>query len=624
MNWKINVQCIFAELAIVVEFGLAGFPIPGESATLNVVNFGARGDAVQTVASTVSNSTIVSLASTNRLSTADVGKLIELFGVGPATSPTNNQDLIATIVSVSRANNVTISKAASLTATNINCTYGTQNAIAFQNCVDACQDSNDVITIPAGTYLIVSPQIFSTNFVMTGSSTLAPAIILSRGGIRFVGDTPDNTVLMENGAWILNNGYVQRGITIGCKGPVTNNYPLIFQNISFNGGVQVGNVRYGTGPANPITGGGWDITHDAIVDMGEPPFHTNKFFANCSFEHWRGEMVKSVVSWTVGFIGMTNCAFYDGDGSGFNFSWTPHVINGCHFSNLSMAIEFYVGKMETNCIFENNVVTNTRIGVCLTGALTNWPSPGYAIVSNSISGWDYGISLGPARNVQIVGNTFYGGVGGVATDSTSYQGNDINADILVENNEFTNTDYPIAVCGGGPDLLDGMIVESNTAYGCANFGSGYGWSTNVIFIGNASFQPATNRLGQLDSSQLNGQWFIDDISDRFLANGVIFSSAVQTNVISYCYGMRQAVYSNIPLGVGLLDTSQPARIPPQAELVITNAGADPVILYSSSSAPLGSPVTLPAGNCVIYAWSNGAWNLAPVPAPPSDLRAGPL
>ena len=140
---------------------------------------------------------------------------------------------------------------------------------------------------------------------MNGSSTLAPAIIISRGGIELLGDTQGDTMLLGNGAWILNNGFVQRGVIFGCVGPVTNNYPLVFRNLSFNGGVPVGNLNYGTGPADPVTGGGWDITHDAVVDMGEPPYHTNKFFINCSFEHWRGEMVKSVVAWTAGFVGIT-------------------------------------------------------------------------------------------------------------------------------------------------------------------------------------------------------------------------------------------------------------------------------------------------------------------------------
>jgi hypothetical protein len=608
--------------ALALAVMAVAFPEKEKAATLNVLDFGARGDAIQTLASTVSNSTVVALAPGNRLSAADLGKLIELFGAGPATSPTNNQDFIATIVSVNK-NKATISQPACVTATGVNCTYGTENTAAFQNCINACQGTNDVIAIPAGTYLLVPLQLLAKNFVMTGSSTLAPALILSRGGIQFVGDNANDTVLLGNGAWILNNGFVQRGIIIGCNGPVTNNYPLTFQNLSFNGGVQVGNVGYGTGPADPVTGGGWDITHDAILDMGEPPYHTNKLFTNCSFQHWRGEMVKSVVSWPTGFIGVTNCAFFDGDGSGFNFNITPHVITGCLFSNLNMAIEFAVGQMATNSIFEDNVVTNTRVGIALCQALTNWPSPGYAIVNNTISAWDYDICLAPARNVQIVGNTIFGGVGGVATDSAAYQGSDINANVLVRNNQFVNTVYPIAVCGDGRDLLKNAIIEGNSAYGCANFASGYGWSTNVVFIGNASLQAAVNHVGQLDGSQLSGQWFIDDNSDRFLPHGVIFSTAVLTNVISYSYGMHQEIYSDIPHGIGMLDTSQPLRIPPMAELMITNASAFPVALYSSSSAPVGAPVTLIAGSSVVYAWSNGVWNLSPFPVPPGILRASP-
>jgi hypothetical protein len=598
---------------VLAAFAMSGVllcPLPVRAAALNVVDFGARGDAVQTLANTVSNSTRVTLAHTHRLSGADVGKLIELFGVGPATSATNNQDLIATIVSVDDATSVTISKPASATATRINCTYGTQDAMAFQNCVNACQGSNDVITIPAGAYLMVPPQILSINFEMTSSSTLCPAVSISRGGIKFLGDTPKDTVLLGNGAWILSNGFVQRGIIIGCVGPVTNNAPLVFQNLCFNGGVQVGNLGYGSGPADPVSGGGWDITHDAVVDMSEPPYHTNKLFINCSFLHWRGEMVKSVVSWPTGFIAMINCAFYDGDGSGYNFNITPHVINGCLFSNLDMAMEYAVGPMATNSVFENNIVTNTRIGIALCGAWTNYPSPGYSIISNSISAAKYDICLGPARNVQIIGNTFFGGMGGVATDSAAYQGTDINFNILAQNNQFVNTVYPVAVCGAGRDLMEDMTVESNTAYGCANFASGYGWSSNVVFTGNASLQPAVNHFGLLDSSQLEGQDFIDNPDNNFLWSQVNISHGRLTNIVSYVYGLRQQLNSDTSQGVCLLDTSNPQAIPPNAELMITNASAYPVTLYSSSSTPVGNPVTLPAGSCFAYAWTNGMWDLA--------------
>src|ERR1039458_5616864 len=74
-----------------------------QTPTLSVTDFGAQGDAAQILVSTVSNSSVITVQSTNQLSSADVGKLILLFGAGPATGPTNNQDLIATITQVSEA-----------------------------------------------------------------------------------------------------------------------------------------------------------------------------------------------------------------------------------------------------------------------------------------------------------------------------------------------------------------------------------------------------------------------------------------------------------------------------------------------------------------------------------------
>jgi parallel beta-helix repeat protein len=602
-------------------FVVLSFSFAGDAASLNVINFGARGDAIQTFATTVSNSTLVTLSPVNQLSAADAGKLIELFGVGPATSPTNNQDLIASIISVAEGTNVTISRPASVTATGVNCTYGTQNAIAFQNCINACQGGNNVVTIPPGTYLMVPPQVLASNFIMTSSAMVCPAVTISSGGIEFLGDTPNDTVLMGNGAWLLNNGAVQRGVIFGCVGPVTNNFPLIFRNLTFNGGVQVGNQGYGSGPADPVTGGGWDITHDAMVDIGNPPLHADKQFIDCCFSHWRGEMVKSVVAWNIGFIGMTNCAFCDGDGSGFNYNWTPHVINSCLFSNLNMAMEYYVGSMDTNSVFENSVITNTRIAIVLVGALTNYPSPGYAIINNTISAAKYGICLGPARNVTIAGNTFIGGPVGIATDGYAYQGTDINRDIIVENNQFMNVGYPLGVFGAGVDQIVGMVWLTNTASGCYNFASGYGECSNVVFIGNQSSAPAPNRTGGLDGSQLAGQWFVD-VSNDFPANPVNIGQGQLTNTVSYAYGRWQEIYSSSPGGVCLLDTANPGLIPSGAELVLTNAGPYSDTVQLASTVLSGSPLTLFSGVAITCVWSNSVWTpVGPIPLPPGNVRA---
>src|SRR5690348_252761 len=82
--------------------------------SLNVTNFGARGDAVQIWVNTKKNST--QLTTTNQLSTADVGKTIELFGVGSPSIginylgnwSTNQQDMLAVITNVVNRTNIYI------------------------------------------------------------------------------------------------------------------------------------------------------------------------------------------------------------------------------------------------------------------------------------------------------------------------------------------------------------------------------------------------------------------------------------------------------------------------------------------------------------------------------------
>ena len=106
--------------------------------TLNVTNFGARGDAVQFSANTASNSGLVT--TTNQLSSADVGKVVVLFGVGPLGTVDPNglyhhQDLLTTIAGVDgTGTNITLAKNCYAT-TNAQGYYGHNNCTNFQGLV---------------------------------------------------------------------------------------------------------------------------------------------------------------------------------------------------------------------------------------------------------------------------------------------------------------------------------------------------------------------------------------------------------------------------------------------------------------------------------------------------------
>ena len=372
-------------LVLLLGFHLICLPRCAAQTSLSVTDYGAKGDAVQTLASTVQGSTMVTLSPANRLGAGDAGKIIELFGAGPTTSGTNCQDLIAVIQAVQNPTTVTISVPAGQTASGIRCTFGTQNAAAFQSCIDAATGTNTDILVPAGTYLLIPPKVFDPTFVMPNSSVSAPAITIAKGGLRILGTDPAQSILLGNGAWQLRTNYVHRGWIFWLQGPVTNNPgPMIFENLTMDGGVQQGHTPGDSGgpQARATDGGGWDITHDAVVDVGPPPTHPDKRFVNCRFVHWRGEMVKSVTTYDSGMILVTNCSFIDGNGSGYNFCWTPHLITGCFFSNLDIAMEYYVGTMKSASVFENSTLINLRQGIVLEGARVGQPSPGYTIQGN--------------------------------------------------------------------------------------------------------------------------------------------------------------------------------------------------------------------------------------------------
>jgi len=593
-----------------------------QSTSLNVTNFGARGDAIQSVVTTTGSSSVVIFPATNPLSHADVGKIILLFGVGPATTTTNNQDLIASIVSVSDGTNITISGAASLTSTQVFCTYGTQNAGAFQNCIDASTGTNALIQIPAGNYLLIPPSQLDPELRTKDFWSWRTALLIQKGGLHFMGPDRERTILTGCGAWNLYAGAVQRGWMFLLLGPVTNDAPLIFENLTMDGGVQQGHTaRDNSGPAWTTDGDGWDVTHDAVVDGGNNPLHAYKVFQNCSFVHWRGEMVKSVASFDSGLIVVTNCLFSDGNGSGFNFNWTPHVITGCLFSNLDMAMEYYVGTMQSSSVFKNSTLTGLRQAIVLVGGLTNHPSPGYTIQNNVISNISAsGVLMGPACNVRIIGNQFTNVTFGINTDGYAYQGTDYNHDIAVLSNSFNQVYYVINIGGGGVDRLENMTVTSNQATNCHQFACGYGWSTNVMLQSNASVNSYCN-LGDIGTGSFTGQWFLDDSSDQ-LPLYMDAGYPGTTNLISYANGMKHSL-ANTAEGTNILfciDDRTPAQIPPGARLSLTNLNRVPVNIMLSLRNPGAGTVVLQANSWLRLIFINNSFMAAPLP--PSNLRTG--
>jgi len=583
-----------------------------QAATWNVTNYGAMGDCTQFRVTTKSNSATV--FTTNLLGSGAVGKVMEIFGAGQlgintgqGTFPTSNQDLVVTITAVS-GTNVTISGVAGAT-TNALCTFGTNNAIVFQNVINMA-NNGDTIQIPAGNFLLLPAQVLNPSFTMANYADGHAGFIVNKGGLTFQGAGTNNTILTACGAWQVKGAYVCRGTIAFLQGPITIDGPVVFDGISFDGGVSNGRTGYDYYPAVTSDGDGWDVTHHAIEDAGTAPLLANVTIQNCRFVHWRGEILIGVVPLTDGFRYVTNCSFYDGEASAINFSFS-HRFSNCRFDTLKEAEEFYEGYCTQPCVFENSVITNIvgitggGVGIALGGAQAGRTQPSYTIQGNTISVQSAGLFFSPVWNVNVISNTFINSGDGVMFGSAGYQGTTNQGNILVNNNIFSNVYIPFAQYGAGPANVQNVSVISNTAIwtsgGNIFFATGVGYNTNILFQDNVTI--GFNH--GLDSTSLTGQWFIDDVSNQF-PPWQINDAAGVTNVITYADGMRQQVEFATSKSLIALDDTHPQQVPPGAVLVVGNTAAPSIPVYTSASLS-GSPVTLTNSNTMTFSWAGNAW-----------------
>jgi hypothetical protein len=614
-------------------FGL-GTSVKAQIATLNVTNFGAIGDCANITVSVTSNSAVV--VTTNQFSSADVGKVVQLFGAGYFAkltantpffgnyrgTPTNHQDLVATILSVADGTNVTISSFCGVTATNLLCTYGTQNKTAFDNCIAAAPNPC-TIQIPAGNYMLIPPTALDTNFVQPGYLYTYPTITLRKGGIHFLGDGTNLTILTGNGAWQQkgqNTAY--RGYMFEILSPITNNGALTFDGIQFNGNAVRNHSPYTYYPATPTDGTGWDDSHHCIVGVGTAPIFTSESYTNCFFTHWHGEIIYEQLSITNGFVDVGNCTFVDGNATALNISYS-HNYHDSFFSDLDEVEENYEAYASTPSFFQNNIVTNMFGAlIALNGALSNSINPTYTIRSNLFyTSSGNGIQTTPACNVIISRNTFIGNGGGFAVvlSVAGYQGSTINSNIVVEFNTFTNVYYGFVASGGGGNVAN-VQVNSNSFYGAPGtsiFANGNGWSTNVSLRGNF----ATNCWAAIDGRTLAGQWFLDDASNLFPPWSQTDSTG-KTNTITYATGMKQQITPYVTNSVWAIDDAHPQKIPPGAVLQITHTGNFPAPVFASTTK-IVLPTVLTPGQMVMYRWTNSVWKKISFLIAPTGLLAGP-
>jgi len=578
---------------------------------LNVTNYGAIGNLLTLNGIVVTSNSTAVLCPNANFAASDVGKLIEVFNAGIYRGA-SNETLFARITAVTSQNKIKLSAPAGATATNLTGLYGTDCYPAFTNAIANCTHTLDTIIIPAGNYFLIPPNALATN---GHDDSIGGTLKLQRGGITFVGE--GTAILTGMGGWVNYKNQGQRSSLFVMQVPMSNNQPLVFTNLIFDGGCLVGNIHNLSWPVSGSTGWGWDGTHHWMVTVGGTGGIIDSLvMQNCTVQHWRGEMMEDTAGSPNLYLTATNCLFYDGDASCINNF--AHNVTACTFSNAMEVEEFYRSYNTNVSYMVNSLCTGLR-GIALNGGF--YGNPAYYIIGNTFTNGDFALLTTPATEVYFLSNSIYDSQG-IALGVAGYQGSTINSNILVAFNSFTGAQYPLSVFGNGNNLSANVSFCSNQVNNAWGIGTGYGWSTNISVFNNVGVN-----CGRFDGGSLQGQYFLD-VSNQYTGETLGDSVSV-TNIFKYAHGSLGRMQNGLVTAKFGLDDTQPAKIPAGAVMVINNISAKTYPLYPTASLT-GTPVMVASGQAATFYWSNGTWatnspsnnsaSTIPPPAPPTNLH----
>lgn len=587
--------------------------IASSQTLLNVTNFGAIGDATNIVVTVTSNSFVLTTGSI--LSSADVGKSIEVFGCGTNTygvdsfgnNTNGHEDMVCKITNVVSGTNIYIDGMPFNTLTNTFCTYGHNNQTNFQNCINSAIGNSTIISIPTGRYLLLATWVGEP-------LTAKQSLVLYGGGIHFIGTGTNNTVLLGEFAWAFTNGFCRRGFIFDVIPPITNDFPVSIQDLTLDGGVQVGNTLiHGTYP-NPVDGLGWDGSHGAYDIRGlTGSVFSQQTWSNVLFTHWRGEIVKSNDGNTNGNLTIEKCTFTDGNATAINI-YASLLITNCVFNSLFQVGEYYMNYNTGACYIVNCLMTNIDAnGFAFNGA--NGHNPPFYFNNNSLympNGFD-GILMTPGDNITISNNQiiFTNGItsSGIVIGAAGYQGTFCNSNIVIVGNTFYDASTVLQIAGDPADDNQAMDVwmtnnivgnpnEITTMLQCFN------WTTNVYLFNNDCSGVTTPYWVALDSGAHGGQFAL--VGTNNIYNFNIEDDTGKTNFISYENGANFVlVYGGVhPASTYVLVSNNGSQMPSNPKIVISNSIASgSVVPIYMNSAMLGNPVNLSYQTSQLFVWN---------------------
>ena len=574
-------------------------------ASINVTNYGAVGDlATITNINTISNSASLVCPGANFVGT-DAGKLIEVTG-GGNWQGASNDCLYAYISTVSSPSNIVVSVASGANGTNLTGMYGTDCQPCFSNAIAACASPTDTLIIPAGNYFCVPPDfkqgVYSGNWPVS--------FAMNRGGITFMGQ--GTATLTSASGWKRFGSSGYRGTLFTVLQTLTNNYPLIFTNLTLDGGITNGNIHNEGSPIDPTTGIGWDSSHHWLLTEGVATSggYLNRIvMLNCTVQHWRGESMESTESSPNLYLCATNCFFWDINGSCINNF--AHACESCTFSNANQAEEFYRAWATNISYMADSVIEDMNgAGMAPNGATPNCPE--YIITNTyfALGASVNGVLLCPACNMQFW-NCPFSGVGssiGFFFGSSGGQGAWWCSNIWVIGCTFTNVGIPTFYAGLASQTNSAINVGYTNCHAAGD--SEFGWGYSFAQCTNVSYANCSGSY--LRSPFTSGQLLIDAGGNTWAGIPVYSGGTISDS---------QSTYFKLYTGGGsvYVDDTNSSQTVTGSHLGVY-AGSGAVTVYPSDSGQ-GTPVALTTGNSATWQWNGSAWvtNYGAAAPPPQYL-----
>jgi hypothetical protein len=439
--------------------------------------WGAKADVKQVTDGSMTSGSATLTSATAGFTANDVGKVVDVSGVGASASDTQGvtarHNKVGTISGYTSSTTVTLSFTASATVSDLTVTFGTDDSAAVLKAFASKGSGNVRVHFPRGNYGVNSQISLASRTSVTGDE---PGVT----NLYWLGPT------RNSGA-----GTVLFLISDGVKDVSISNLTIKGTNVAAIGVTAIGGLYSAIKPGTGATGAITNLTFRNL-DIG--------YIWGFGLRSDGDVGAQSGGNPTTGNFRVLNSNIHHCGDNGININSTELTVSGCHLTdNGAGGIEVSAGTIN---IHDNYIARNKRVGIA-SGGLGNPALATNVIVSHNTIERNGGALTG--SGIQVGGNMVH-----VLIDGNIIRQNELNGigvsdgppdfaslsrDIKISNNRIVANGVSGASGSSGIYCtISDIVIENNEIYNFDDNGSGYSQTYGVQILGCDGVKVVRNRV----------------------------------------------------------------------------------------------------------------------------------